>query len=350
MKPNIFDYAPKELSQDAFIVWLILYFNCDVDISQEDKNQLTADDYLLKKCSEEFITILLAKQINKPIKIKKIDAGKQRESIDIWATIELESGEQYLIIIEDKTSSSYHDNQLSRYREIGKRWCKENNYYEDPICIYLKTGNESRQSLRYVTENGYSILGRTEIVEFLKRHEKIKNNIFTDFILRLTRIEASHYEFNLKVIGDWKDNDWQGFFLELDKRELLEGWGFVNNVAGGFWNAVIHWPFWKGFPVHFQIEQGRICFKICFDEGETENVNFDPNVAQDEWLQILLNNTSESFPFKRAYPLVHRGKTRTVGYIEQEIWMGANDSLLDIEMVLKNIGSYKNHISKIVQS
>lgn len=308
MKPNIFDYAPKELSQDAFIIWLILYFNCDVKLADEKASYLSDDDFALKKCSEEFISLLLSKGINKPFKIKIVEADKQWESIDIWVTVEIESGEKYLIIIEDKTSSSYHSDQLNRYKEIGRKWCKENNYYEDPICIYLKTGNESRQSLRYVTENGYSILGRTEIVEFLKKHREIKNNIFTDFILRLTRIEASHYEFNLKTIGDWKDNDWQGFFLELDKRELLEGWGYVNNVAGGFWNAVIHWPFWKGFPVHFQIEQGKICFKICFDEGETENVNFDPNIAQDEWLQILLDNTSELFPFKRAYPLVHSVK------------------------------------------
>ncbi|WP_262484046.1 hypothetical protein [Chryseobacterium sp. MOF25P] len=51
--------------------------------------------------------------------------------------------------MEDKTYSSHHSNQLARYKENAEKWC-ENNNYEKPICIYLKTGNESQSGLVHI--------------------------------------------------------------------------------------------------------------------------------------------------------------------------------------------------------
>ena len=126
MKPNIFDIATKELSQDAFITWLLTF--ADNDNQQYDKE--------LNLCAKEFVSMLIKKQIpnfNDPIDTVK--AGRQWENIDIWAEV----NGKYLIIIEDKTISSEHSNQLERYKEIAEKWCSENKY-ETPICIYLKTG------------------------------------------------------------------------------------------------------------------------------------------------------------------------------------------------------------------
>lgn len=51
-KPNIFNIATKELSQDAFITWLLLFGNVELE----------ADYVELNKCSRELITTLLRKQ------------------------------------------------------------------------------------------------------------------------------------------------------------------------------------------------------------------------------------------------------------------------------------------------
>ena len=129
MKPNIFDIATKELSQDAFITWLLAF--ADNDNQQYDKE--------LNLCAKEFVSMLIKKQIpnfNEPI--LTVEAGRQWKNIDVWAEV----NNKYLIIIEDKTVTSEHSNQLERYKEIAEKWCSENGY-ETPICIYLKTGNES---------------------------------------------------------------------------------------------------------------------------------------------------------------------------------------------------------------
>ena len=49
MKPNIFDIATKELSQDAFITWLLLF--ADGGCKREDE--------VLNECAREFVTELI---------------------------------------------------------------------------------------------------------------------------------------------------------------------------------------------------------------------------------------------------------------------------------------------------
>lgn len=114
MKPNIFDIATKELSQDAFITWLLAF--ADDDNQQYDKE--------LNLCAKEFVSMLIKKQIpNFNESILTVEAGRQWENIDVWAKV----NNEYLIIIEDKTISSEHSNQLERYKEIAEKWCLEKN-------------------------------------------------------------------------------------------------------------------------------------------------------------------------------------------------------------------------------
>ena len=150
MKPNIFDIATKELSQDAFITWLLAF--ADNDNQQYDKE--------LNLCAKEFVSMLIKKQIpnfNDPI--LTVEAGRQWENIDVWAEV----NGKYLIIIEDKTISSEHSNQLERYKGIAEKWCSENKY-ETPICIYLKTGNESLSIFNAIKDKGYAIFDRTDFI------------------------------------------------------------------------------------------------------------------------------------------------------------------------------------------
>ena len=163
MKPNIFDIATKELSQDAFITWLLAF--ADNENQQYDKE--------LNLCAKEFVSMLIKKQIpnfNEPI--LTVEAGRQWENIDVWAEV----NGKYLIIIEDKTISSEHSNQLERYKEIAEKWCSENKY-ETPICIYLKTGNESLSIFNAIKDKGYAIFDRTDFITLLNNHKDIKSSL-----------------------------------------------------------------------------------------------------------------------------------------------------------------------------
>lgn len=111
---NIFSFATGELSQDAFICWCLNWINEPDTVTTHRYRQLGLD--------------LLAKLIDKPsncdkllkVDIKSIDKVilvQQVLNIDVLAIIP-----QYklAIIIEDKTSTSEHGNQISFYTDSLK--------------------------------------------------------------------------------------------------------------------------------------------------------------------------------------------------------------------------------------
>ena len=108
---NIFSFATGELSQDAFICWCLKWINEPDNITTHRYRQLGLDllAKLLDNLSEK--NQLINVDINS---IDKIILVQQVLNIDVLAIIP-----QYklAIIIEDKTSTSEHGNQIEFYRE-----------------------------------------------------------------------------------------------------------------------------------------------------------------------------------------------------------------------------------------
>ena len=94
---NLFTYATSELSQDAILAWTI--------------NNINGSDELLKKLGLQ----LLSKMIGQPIEIERIKVFRQILNIDLLAEFEFD-GKQQILIIEDKTGTSEHDNQIQKYK------------------------------------------------------------------------------------------------------------------------------------------------------------------------------------------------------------------------------------------
>lgn len=88
---NLFDYATKELSQDAFLRWFI------------------ENDY--NGSGRELLGVLA--NVN-PSEISNIRTWAQSEHIDIWVDFNVGS-EPHVLIIEDKVNTGDHSNQLVRY-------------------------------------------------------------------------------------------------------------------------------------------------------------------------------------------------------------------------------------------
>jgi len=74
-RPNIFDYATSELSQDAFLTWLIQW--ADKDYQEIDSS--------LNACAISFVQELLGK--DNSYKIETVEAGRQWNNIDVWALV-----------------------------------------------------------------------------------------------------------------------------------------------------------------------------------------------------------------------------------------------------------------------
>lgn len=221
MKPNIFDIATKELSQDAFITWLLMF--ADKGCKREDE--------VLNECAREFVTELIKSHYpNFDEKITSVKAGRQRENIDIWAEV----NDKYFIVIEDKTNTKEHSNQLSRYREAAERMAES----KSVVCIYIKTGNENKASLTRVENKGFKVFDRKNLIRILEKYtDLIKNNIFIDFLERIKRLEEKNNQFGEIAITEWQGIDWQGFFqfLENELPAADMWWDYANNPSGGSW-------------------------------------------------------------------------------------------------------------------
>lgn len=336
MKPNIFDIATKELNQDAFITWLLQF---------ADPRYQTANPQL-NSCGKVFISKLIKKQLTSfDNQITKVEAGRQWENIDVWAEV----NDKYLIVIEDKTSSSHHSNQLARYKENAEKWCQKNNY-EKPICIYLKTGNESQSSLAHIEKQGFASFSRIDFINLLDEFKNIENDIFLDFYERLKRIEKSNNEFENKLIKNWNGNDWQGFFQFLEKEIEIENWHYVNNPSGGFWNAVLNWNYWGIYPAYIQLEEGKLCFKISTDPDELEMPEDMTRSEIRNQLHDLISNQAEKFGFEhiRRPDRFGNGNYMTVAIVDRQNWLGADNHTIDKEAIIKTLIDYVSFLKKII--
>jgi PD-(D/E)XK nuclease superfamily len=339
MKPNIFDISTKELTQDSFLTWLIQW--SDRDAAQYDIE--------LNKCANEFVKELIKKELpgfNE--EIIHIRSGRQWQNIDVWAEV----NNKYLIIIEDKTYTGQHDGQLARYKAIAEKWCTEQNpKYLPPICIYLKTGNESQQSLDKVLDEGFKIFNRKELISLLNQHI-LKNDIYNDFKNRLLRIEEVNNEWEEKQIEIWSSTDWQGFFQFLEKEINLIGWSYVNNPNGGFWNAVLNWNYWDIYPAYLQIEEFKLCFKVSTDPEE--DIEMPENVSRSE-IRNKLSDIILNYALQNGITTIKRpakfgnGNYMTIAVVDSENWLGSKDEKVDKWKVKENLLFYKNFLLEILK-
>lgn len=97
---NIFEFAKKELSQDAVICWMLNWIN----YPESELHQL----------GKEMFALLGENDID--IK-QEITIHQQFKKADIVVVLH---GSRRIIIIEDKVTSSLHDDQITKYRDALK--------------------------------------------------------------------------------------------------------------------------------------------------------------------------------------------------------------------------------------
>ena len=141
---NLFDYATKELSQDAFLRWLFENYDCENE-SVKNACRKLFDSFTENKFKDKTIT--------------KLTTVAQWKNIDISIWFKIDGIEQ-LIVIEDKTGSGIHDDQLVKYNEK----IKEHN-------DYWKKRGEAYRTERYLEdeENLFKVFYKTNIIDQWER-------------------------------------------------------------------------------------------------------------------------------------------------------------------------------------
>lgn len=165
-RPNLFRFATSELSQDAFLCWL-------VDHGRE------RFDAALYECARAFVAHLYG--LEHPGRgvcadwVTKIQAPvRQYQHIDILFNAVI-AGRTVTFVIEDKVETTKHDDQLARYREIIKAEQRS----DEDIRIYLKTGSLFDED-RDAEADEYHVIGPEDLLAFLDSHES-KSDIYRDF-------------------------------------------------------------------------------------------------------------------------------------------------------------------------
>ncbi len=326
-KPNLFSIATRELSQDAVITWLLKWS----DPSCGTHNPA------LHKAATGFVTKLLktGEGGNSTVRIEKVEAGRQWENIDIWAEV----NDSHFIIIEDKTGTDQHSDQLRRYRETAEKWCEENG--RKLVCVYIKTHSESQFNRDDVTREGFKIITRNCLLEVLDGHQ-VESDIYNDFRIYLHRLNDLEFSFSKNPIGDWDDPNWKGFYQTLEAERDIIKWHYVANPAGGFWNLVLNWHEPDNHPVlYMQIEQGDLCFKI----GE---VYENHSETRNHYHELLVSASEKDNMGLQRPGRFGCGTYMTVAIVPRHVWLGSDNEVIDIGAVTKRLNEYEAWFRKTI--
>ena len=193
-EPNIFHFATKELSQDAFLCWLLSWAYAEYNVPETKDFYNFAQIFIQKATGRDDLTL------------KKISC--QEKHIDILLKLTDTKGNLYAIVIEDKVLTQEHDQQIERYvKEIT------NIPSENIHIMYFKSGFTSEQEKRRLinTYKNIYICGHDEIYRLFEKHPDhyLFNQWFSKFSNDYTQI-----------INNLKNNDYANIFLNENECEM----------------------------------------------------------------------------------------------------------------------------------
>ena len=318
MKPNLFTHATSELSQDAFILWLLEWAN----------PKCATEDKALHETAQEFVRLLLE---NKDLEIHSVDCKKQEHHIDVFAIV----NEKYALIIEDKTYSSEHSNQVERY----SKWVKKHKEYSklELHCVYFKTGNESLYKLNKLAEKydleHFTIVTRKDVLNVLHKTES-HNAILRDYVDHLQNLQDRTNSYLTLPITDWKSWEWQGFYMSLETELGSGDWGYVANPNGGFWGFWWHWKQLCSRPeveLYLQFEQNKLCVKAYNKNAKNDGIQYS-----NKLIKFAKEKNIPTLPIKRR-----TGITMTLTAIDLQ-----NFDTLDMPDLIKQLREIENFLDE----
>ncbi|MCB9779921.1 MAG: PD-(D/E)XK nuclease family protein [Alphaproteobacteria bacterium] len=329
MRPNLFDFATSELSQDAVLAWLLAWADASHAAAAPDMHQ----------AGRAFLQCLLGTH-GQPLPddvTATVKARTQVHRIDILATVDLSDGRRLLLPIEDKTDTGPHSGQLERYRKIADELAASDKRTVLPL--YVKSGTV--RVAHHVRARGWEPIGRGQLLEVLAPQPATKTNaILRDYVDRLESLEAETRSYaSLPCADDWPRTGrlWEGLFTELEDRlgprlgwegeEHLAarsgwvGWNYVPNAQGGFMG--LWWGFRKvdGGELYGQLEGTKLTIKVKADDKSRRQ-----ELRNDWHKRIVAAAPDHGLPLTRPTRFGN-GKYMTVATAPDWRVAGADDTL-----------------------
>ena len=262
--PNLFDYATKELSQDAVICWLLAWAGAEAKRKPEED---------LRRCGRALVDALFAKwhdwgdvELGREVRTEVL---QQEHNIDVLARV----NGRHVLLIEDKTETGAHDDQLAKYwgRVVEGKTAFEYVDENDLYPIYCKTGNYSLRDRQHAEGQEYRVFDRNDFLRVLKKYGG-ENEILLDFRRHLDRWERDTASFEQWTVdGERTSRGWEGFYRWIEENCLVrsrDDWGPLGSLVGGYWGVWIE-PAETSRKSRFAIwiEKDRISLRLYGAKG-----------------------------------------------------------------------------------
>ena len=271
---NIFNFATNELSQDAFICWCLNWINMPV----RDDNA----------SGRQFGSRFLSRLLNGTYDVSKVNQVyifRQLLNIDVLVLVpELQAA----LIIEDKTSSQEHGNQINRYKCLLSKTFGSNQYNGLDIYQHLSDDKKEQQQKRDET----ACWGAVNSIRWALRDEPGKLDL-SKYTIHTTYLKT-----------DWfNDDDWHTV-QELEKEPkvntYVDGPEFLSLLLScREWNNPILMSFVDYLSSKIKTTIEHSCFWEHYKDID-EHIRFyiqDTAIAQRRFLQTVFNQPNHESPF-----------------------------------------------------
>jgi len=315
-KPNLFTYATSELSQDAMICWLLEW------AKPENKNL----DNQLHNMAITFMNSLFDKfdNIERPTDYHTIEIKKQYNNIDIVCIV----NNRYVLLLEDKTNTKNHSNQLERYLTNTQ----EEFTQKVVLPIYFKTGDQSNYN--NVVKHGYKVYLRQDFLKVLRLD--CDSDILIDYKNYLQSIENKVNSYTTIPIEQWSSHAVKGFYMALQVALKDGNWDYVANPSGGFLGYWWNNNQLAGYKIYMQIDaskkiDGMMQLKFKLASGTKEKVE---KKIIHYWKKHILYTDNE-FVIKKP-KVVRAGRWTTIGLLD-DFWVLDSEEKIDINKTVINL-------------
>lgn len=310
--PNLFFYATKELSQDAFICWLLAWG--DPDFAGENPD--------LHRCARAVLSAFYgAAGRTVPPDIRDVTIHRQYHKIDVL--VKFQSGdERFAVLIEDKVGTDQHSDQLLRYRDILR---KEGYSDENVLCIFFKTFDQCDYAS--IKAAGFHVFDRGALLGALRPFADVGNAILQDFYRQMRALEDAVEAFRRLPLGEWKPRDqcWVGFYRALHEHVPAAEWAWVNNAAGGYWGC--WWGLTSGAtPLYFQLREERAAVCLAVPDADAAR----QQELRDQWQPRVLKLAGELGLPLQLPKNMRLGKNMTIATVQGDYRQADGNGQLDL--------------------
>lgn len=208
---NIFEFATKELSQDAFLSWFIANCN-EPGISEHSYKFINLITGFNFRCGE----------------IKKVQIIQQEHNMDIivdfWTSDNLDQSPDYVIVIEDKTTSSAHSSQLRKYADELSKWNKkEPDYVSRRRKVFYKAGYLTDQDKEEIIkgDDGYAendrwrVFNIDDIYKFFSKMPPVESEVLSSYKEHILKIYDDLHIVSKKPMKEWDYINYQTYFKKV---------------------------------------------------------------------------------------------------------------------------------------